>query len=94
VVGVEFATASVTSPGLEAFLGAGNAALFEGPLLQLIDDLQYANISDRGYLVVSFSPDETTASWRFVTNIDSTNYGMLDDRAQDITVSADDLLIA
>lgn len=93
VVGVEFAAPSVTSPGLEGALGADAAALFEAPLVTLIDDLIYTNISDRGWMQVTFTPDATTADWHYVSNIDSTAYSLMENRANSMTVSADDLLL-
>ncbi len=92
-VGVEFATASVSSPGLEDALGADAAALFEGPIVTLIDDLHYANLNDRGWLEVAFTPDAVEASWRFVSAIDSPDYTLLEDRARTLSVSAGDLLL-
>ncbi len=92
-VGVEFATASVTSPGLEGVLGVEAAALFEGPIVTLVDDLQYANLSDRGWMEVTFTETATTADWYFVSNIDSTSYTLMENRANSLSVSADDLLL-
>ncbi len=92
-VGVEFATASVTSPGLEGVLGADAAALFEGPIVTLVDDLQYANLSDRGWMEVTFTEGAASADWRFVSNVDSTTYTLMDNRATSLSVSADDLLL-
>ncbi len=93
VVGVEFAAPSVTSPGLEGALGTDAAALFEAPLVTLIDDLIYTNISDRGWMQVTFTPGSTTADWHYVSNIDSTSYSLMENRANSMTVSADDLLL-
>ncbi len=93
-VGVEFGTASVSSPGLEAFLGLEAATLFEGPIVTLIDGLEYANLRDRGYLLVDFTPETVTGRWRFVANIDSTTYTLLDDRARDIQMNAADLSLS
>jgi alkaline phosphatase D len=90
-VGVEFATASVTSPGLEGVLGADAAALFEGPIVTLIDDLQYTNLSDRGWMEVTFTPTAATADWYFVSNVDSTTYTLMENRAVSRSVSVNDL---
>ncbi|MEE4189975.1 MAG: alkaline phosphatase D family protein [Halieaceae bacterium] len=90
-VGVEFATASVTSPGLEGVLGADAAALFEGPIVTLIDDLQYTNLSDRGWMEVTFTPTAATADWYFVSNVDSTTYTLMENRAASRSVSVNDL---
>ena len=90
--GVEFATASVTSPGFDQ-LGVETAALLETPLVFLIDDLKYANLTDRGYMVVTFEQDTATSDWIFVSSIESTTYELLEERANTIRVSADDLTI-
>jgi len=88
VVGVEFATASVTSPGLEKYVGLPNveaSKLFEQALTLLIDDLEYANTFDRGFLTVTFTADSATALWTYVSAYDSTTYTVNDQRAKTIT---------
>ena len=89
-VGVEFATASVTSPGLEDFLNLDlNGALgLEQGLGLLIDDLQYANYYDRGFSIVTFTPEKAESEWLYVDTIESTNYAMLDMRAKKLKVDA------
>jgi alkaline phosphatase D len=91
--GVEFATPSVTSPGFDGALGIDTSRLLESPLVLLIDDLRYANLTDRGYMVVDFVQESVSADWIYVSNIDSTDYTLLADRANTITVSAQNLLI-
>ncbi len=93
-VGVEFATASVSSPGLEDALGQDVAALFEGPIVTLIDDLKFANLRDRGWMEVNFTTEEVRASWHFVSNIDSTSYTLLEERGHSTRVSADNMLLS
>lgn len=90
-IGVEFATTSVTSPGLEEYLGLPDVASsmqFEGILGLLIDDLKYANTYDRGFMTVTFTPEETVSAWNFIDNYDSTNYGMQDSRFKSLKVKA------
>lgn len=90
-VGVEFATSSVSSPGLEDFLGLTDQVAIlqtEAGLVQLIEGLQYNNISDRGYLVVEFTPDDVTANWVFIDTIKSEQYSVIDSRSKTITVAA------
>ncbi len=89
-VGVEFATASVTSPGLEEYISLTTplaVRIFEGALQLLIDDLRYENSSDRGYMTVTFTGSEAVAEWRFVSTIDSPNYGLLPGRLQGLRVT-------
>jgi len=70
-VGVEFATASVTSPGLDAYLSlSGSDKIgFESAVMTLVDDLQYMDASRRGFLEVTFTPEEANAQWKFVSDI-------------------------
>ncbi len=71
VVGLELATSSVTSPGLETYLGLGGTQLaqFEQALNLLIDDLEYSNLSKRGYLKATFSALDVKAEWFFATSV-------------------------
>jgi alkaline phosphatase D len=63
-VGVELATASVSSPGLEYYLGVPEEeyAATEGGLVSIIDDLQYLNMADRGLLTINFTHQELVAT--------------------------------
>jgi alkaline phosphatase D len=87
-VGVEFATASVSSPGLEAVLGIPPelAPGAEGTLQLLIDDLRYTNVTDRGYLTVTFTRDAAIADWTYLDNILSTEYQQQPGRARRLQV--------
>lgn len=70
-VGIELATASVTSPGLEALFGTDQSVIqgFQEANQLLIDDLQYVDISQRGYLMVEYTEDEIRADWHFVNGL-------------------------
>jgi alkaline phosphatase D len=72
-VGEEFATASVSSPGLEAYLAippAQTAAIFAG----IVNDLNWMDASRRGYLKMTFTATEARGDWVFVDTIASRNY--------------------
>jgi alkaline phosphatase D len=71
VVGREVAAPAVTSPGFEGVLGSNALAIavFEDTLTLLIDDLQYANISRKGYTLLTLTPTEAVAEWRYVESI-------------------------
>ncbi|WP_158825712.1 alkaline phosphatase D family protein [Mucilaginibacter lacusdianchii] len=73
--GVEFATASVTSPGFEAIFGSNpqTVAGFEHAITLLIDDLQYLDASRKGYVMASFTATEAKSEWRYVGTIASKN---------------------
>jgi alkaline phosphatase D len=79
-VGTEFATSSVSSPGLEAFLGLDTpeaARVSEVGLVQLINDLQYCNLRERGYMTVTFTQQNATARWIFIDTILEQDYNVL-----------------
>ncbi len=75
-IGVEFATASVTSPGLEEYLGIPDEMIqgAEQAISLLVDDLDYLNVNQRGYMLVTFTPEEAKADWYFVDTIKSREY--------------------
>ncbi len=88
-IGVEFATTSVTSPGFEDYLSLPNqesAKSFEQAVTLLIDDLKYFNSYDRGFLTVTFTPDEAVCEWFYVDNYDSHIYGMQQNRYKKLKV--------
>lgn len=64
-VGVEFATASVSSPGLEKYLSipVGAEASTETGIMQLVSAIKYFNVSQRGFMMVSFTADQVRADW-------------------------------
>lgn len=80
MVGVEFATPSVTSPGMETYLklNAQSAAELAAGMPVLIDELQYCNLHQRGYMALTFRRQEVQAEWKFVDNIDSTEFTEVD----------------
>ena len=75
-IGVEFATASVSSPGLEEYLELPQELIggAEQGIGLLVDDLDYLNINQRGYMVVTFTAQEARADWYFVDTIKSREY--------------------
>lgn len=88
-IGVEFASPSISSPGLEEYAGLRDtktAIQFESAIKLLIDDLQYLNAYDRGFITVTFTKDDVEAKWQFIDNCDSTDYNVNKDREKTITV--------
>ncbi len=79
-VGVEFAVSSVTSGGIEALLGLSEefAAQFSQAVEILIDDLVYSNTSDRGYMIVSFTPREARSEWIYVDTVSEPEFSVKD----------------
>lgn len=66
--GVEFATSSVSSPGFEEYI-PNPAAQVKAVLTQLIPGLKYMNPSDRGYIVITVTPESCQSEWVFVSDI-------------------------
>ena len=85
-VGVEFATASVSSPGLESYLGLSEAQIpaAEQAITTLVDGLQYLNANQRGYLLVTFTAEEARADWRFVSTVKAAEYSIDNSRARSL----------
>ncbi|KUJ75919.1 hypothetical protein AVO42_11640 [Thiomicrospira sp. XS5] len=65
LAGIEFATSSVSSPGMEKYLSipAGYEASTESGIESLVEDLQYFNSSQRGYMIATFTPQKATTQW-------------------------------
>lgn len=66
-----------------AVIGARNA--FESSVKTLVDDLQYFNSYQRGYMEVEFTPTSATAEWKFVSTIQSTTYSLVSGGKQRFT---------
>lgn len=88
-IGVEFAVTSVTSPGMEEYVGLKTyeeSIAYENAIVTLIDDLKYFNAMDRGYMIVTFTPNESRCDWFFVDQNRSTNYTLLTQREKSLRV--------
>lgn len=86
-VGVEFATTSVTSPGMEDYLGITSleqSIQLEAAIELLVDDLIYCNLMDRGFAEIIFREDEVVANWHFVTMYDQPTYSMNNSRKKSL----------
>lgn len=66
-VGVEFATSSVSSPGFDQYLSLSGAQKigFESAITALVEDLRYMDASRRGFMEVTFTPNDATSEWKF-----------------------------
>jgi len=86
-VGVEFAGSSVTSPGFEAYGLAGLATSLDGTALipqlgagivgkglGLINDLNYVDTVQRGYMQLTVSATEIKGEFVYVSTIKSRTY--------------------
>ncbi|MEM8942638.1 MAG: alkaline phosphatase D family protein [Pseudomonadota bacterium] len=78
-VGVELGASSVSSPGMESYLGLANEDQSETlarALTTLIDELQYCELRRRGFLEVTFTREAVTARWHFMDSVTETSYGV------------------
>ena len=86
VVGQEYGTSSVSSPGFEEYLAALPPAqtkqIFEG----VVTDLRYADTSRRGFLMMNFTPTEAKGTFCFVSTVKSRTYTV--DATTTLSVSA------
>ncbi|MDO5543135.1 MAG: alkaline phosphatase D family protein [Acinetobacter sp.] len=82
-VGVEFATSSVSSPGIEYYLNVPVEEMvdLENAFKLLIDELDYCNLNQRGYLTVTFDRAQVVADWKFVDTVKAREYKLDDMRA-------------
>ncbi|WP_105200338.1 alkaline phosphatase D family protein [Pseudoalteromonas sp. T1lg10] len=91
--GVEFATASVSSPGIEEYLSLNTQdpqaiAQMEQVIALLIDDLSYNNLVNRGFLTVTFSAAAAQAQWHYVDTIKARAYQVSAERGQQLQMLA------
>jgi alkaline phosphatase D len=73
-VGEEFATHSVSSPGLEAYLSTLPPAQIKGIFEGVVDDLKWMDASRRGFLKMTFTTTQAKGEWIFINKIDSRTY--------------------
>ncbi len=73
-VGEEFATSSVSSPGLENYLVTLSPAQIKGIFEGVVDDLNWMDASQRGFLKMSFTSSEAKGEWFFVNTIGNRAY--------------------
>ena len=76
-VAVEFATAGVSSPGLESYLPV-KPAVTEAALMAKSPELQYIDGQHRGWLELAITKEEVAATWQFVSTVHEKNYTLLD----------------
>ncbi|HHC7347948.1 alkaline phosphatase D family protein [Vibrio parahaemolyticus] len=75
-IGVEFATSSVSSPGLEEYLALDPVAIaqMEYTLPHLVSELKWADIKQRGFMRVTFTADTAQSTWYLVSTIKDKKY--------------------
>ena len=79
LVGEEFATPGVSSPGLEVALAtlppAQTTAIFRG----VIDTLKFCDTARRGFLMMRFTPGAARGDWYFLDTVKSQTYTLSQD---------------
>ncbi|VXA87037.1 conserved exported hypothetical protein [Acinetobacter sp. 8I-beige] len=90
LVGVELATSSVSSPGLEKYLSIPMQQLqaFEFAFTSLIEELNYCNLNQRGYLKVRFTAEQVQADWIFVDTIKNKEYIVDETRSHQVILDS------
>jgi alkaline phosphatase D len=73
-VGDELATSSVSSPGFESFVGADGAQQLGGALEFLIDDLNFTNLVDRGFMKLTVTAASVKTDWTYVSSVTEKTY--------------------
>jgi alkaline phosphatase D len=68
-VGVEFATPSVTSTGLEITHRDIGRQFLADSFVRMVPDLKFAETSHRGYMIVTLTPAAAVADWIFVSSV-------------------------
>ena len=89
-VGVEFATPSVSSGGLETYLKLEpkQAGELARDLEVLVDDLVYSNARDRGYMIVSFTPERAQSRWIYVDTVKQSEFSEMTSSGKTLSVLA------
>jgi len=80
-VGVEFATASVSSPGMEGAYPDRDPEDVATMMVDLIEPLYYAQTSKRGYMIITASHEQVRCDWRFVDTVFSHDYTAATERS-------------
>lgn len=75
IAGVEFATASVTSPGFERFFPLISSGVLEDAFPKMVPDLRWCETSRRGYMMLTLTSSEARADWVMVDTVLSRDYG-------------------
>jgi alkaline phosphatase D len=73
-VGVEIGVPSVTSPGFETYFPTISPTVVASGMETLIGPLQYAETISRGFVVLTVTPTETKAEYRYVDTIKARTY--------------------
>ncbi len=86
-IGAEFATPSVSSPGLEDYLSIPDEEIpaSEAAVKSLVSGLEYVNLNNRGFMELTLTADSAEANWFFVDTVTSKNFELLDERQKTLS---------
>ncbi len=89
-VGVEFATSSISSPGMDLYLklDKSKADETEAAVLGLVEELKYANLFDRGFMTLEFTHEQVTSQWHYVSTTQSEEFTELVERSKTAVTKA------
>ncbi|MEJ8810742.1 alkaline phosphatase D family protein [Variovorax ureilyticus] len=73
-VGVEFGTASISSPGFERLLPLISNTVLSDAFPKMVKDLRYAETSKRGYIAITLTPAEVRADFTEISTVLSRDY--------------------
>lgn len=76
-VGVEFATPSITSPGFESLLPIAPERL-EQATMDVSPELKYFKADGRGWMELDITPEEVSATWKYVSTVHEEDYEVID----------------
>lgn len=76
VVGYEYATTSISSPGMEEDerLAGLPPDRTRQIFLDVVNDLQYADTSRRGFLLLHVTPEAVSGQWHYVSTVKAADY--------------------
>ncbi len=83
-IGVEFAVQSISSPGMEKYLKMNSTIAVQTAesLTNVISDLQYCNLHQRGYMLLNITAKEVVAKWIFIDNLLTKDYQKVNSHTQ------------
>jgi alkaline phosphatase D len=47
----------------------------------MVEHLKYANLKDRGYMMLTFTPEEVRSDWHYVDSILTKDFNLASDRS-------------
>ncbi|MDT8346218.1 MAG: alkaline phosphatase D family protein [Flavobacteriaceae bacterium] len=87
LVAKEIATSSVSSPGIGEVLGGDPNVIsnFEDALTFLVDEMNYTNLANRGYVLVSINSSSVSSEYKMVDTVFSPSFSDFTDHSVTVT---------